>query len=87
MSIKRYILLAGDTYYPSRWRDFVAASDDFEELKERAKAELSDSDYKDWAEIVDLESYAVDACLTKDHDGELTWQDKDYFGEWWLKSG
>ena len=39
IKVKRFLLFAWDTYYPvGGWRDFIAASDDREELEARGKA-------------------------------------------------
>lgn len=54
--VKRYALFSGLTYYPAGgFDDFVAASDDVDELKAKA-TRTNDAD---WAHIVDLESMRV----------------------------
>lgn len=52
--VKRYALFSGLTYYPAGgFNDFVAASDDVDELKSMR------TDDADWAHIVDLGSMRV----------------------------
>ena len=53
--IKRYLLFCGDSYYPAGWSDFVSASDSISDLLATAKTK----EYRDWYEIVDLETLSV----------------------------
>jgi hypothetical protein len=55
MSTNRYLVFAGDNYYPqSDCRDFVEAFDDVKKAYECAKMSLLAGD--DWACIFDVES-------------------------------
>lgn len=68
--MKRFLLFAGDTYYPiGGWDDHVESFDNIEEAVARASEMLASTDAPktsrwwnynhDWAHVVDLEAGAV----------------------------
>jgi hypothetical protein len=55
--MKRYLLFAGDEYYPTGgWGDFIS---DFDTLEEAKKDLLSGRFDKDWYQIVDTQNKEV----------------------------
>jgi hypothetical protein len=46
--VKRYLVLAGDDYYPAGWEDFRGSSDSLEDARKLGS-------WEDWYEIVDTE--------------------------------
>jgi hypothetical protein len=50
--VKRYLVLAGDNYYPSGWEDFKGCTDSLEEARKMGG-------WSDWCEIVDTETEEV----------------------------
>ena len=62
--MKRFLLFAGDEYYPTGgWGDFIS---DFDTLEEVKKDILSGRFYKDWYQIVDTQNKeVVDFFLNK----------------------
>lgn len=55
MKVKRFVLFAGEQYYPSGgWEDYDSSFDTLEEAKTRAQEVTSD-----WRDIVDLETGEV----------------------------
>jgi hypothetical protein len=54
MKVKRFVLFAGETYYPSGgWGDFNGSFDTIEEA--RAAESIAESG-GDWTQIIDLET-------------------------------
>lgn len=52
----RYLLFAGDHYYPcGGWEDFICAGDDMEALKSTAGSLLSN----DWWHIVEISTLQI----------------------------
>jgi hypothetical protein len=47
--VKRYLVLAGDDYYPAGWDDFCGSASTIEAARKLG-------DWKDWYEIVDTET-------------------------------
>lgn len=64
--MKRYLLLAGQFYYPNRMDDFVNTFDTFEEAEEVGKILISDLIHflyrEEWYQIFDL----VEKKIVKD---------------------
>lgn len=57
-ALKRYLLFAGDIYYPGGgWSDFVGSFETIEDAREHLP------EFYDWHQIIDTETgqYAVDA--------------------------
>lgn len=65
VEVKRYILLAGDNYYPSGWGDFQGAFDSLEEAKNKGESLTTSPPGKftsppsDWYEVIDLTTMPV----------------------------
>ena len=61
MKIKRYILLAGCTYYPMRWQDFKGAGDKLSEMVAQGEALLVSDVFVDWYQVIDLATHEIAA--------------------------
>lgn len=70
---KKYILLAGENYYPQGWDDFRGTFDSIDEAKawfgENA-TEISSGYISNWCQIIDRESLEVVAAFDQGHDGD-----------------
>jgi hypothetical protein len=58
--MKRYMLFAGDQFYPNTaWADFRGDFDSVEEARAIVDAAAKTDDYFDWHQIVDAETKQV----------------------------
>lgn len=69
MSGKRFIVFAGETYYPhAGWRDYQNESDTLEAAEDIGKALLIDGSCEfDWYQVVDLDLRTIVAWGGKTH--------------------
>lgn len=70
--MKRYILLAGETYYPAGWGDFAGDFDTIKEAKDFFSEMYKKNRHVDWGEIVDTETKLL-AESTYMHD-QIRWE-------------
>lgn len=83
-TVKRYLLFAGENYYPGGgWDDYVTDADTVEELRDLLKR-MGDSDDSshdwDWWQIIDIEEGKVVDVKTGDDRTKETFEP---LGRWW----
>ena len=72
--IKRYILLAGQQYYPNRWEDFRGTFNTVAEAQSYALSQFSRGpNWCGWAQIIDTLTMEVVSETYNLSDSKVTW--------------
>ena len=65
--MKRYVVLAGDVYYPNGWADYRINTDIFEEALAYAEGFCTGNSLS-WAEIIDLANMTIVVTIDTHND-------------------